>query len=114
MAEKKPLVINLEKNDQHHQQLLAGTPQTHQMRSGRVYLKPQEACSEHSTNDNEEILVFLSGEGIAYAGQESLKVGEGKILYIPPNTRHSIKAGTKPLIYVYCVSQALQGKGVIG
>ena len=103
----KVLVIELNEEDE-YQRLLGGLPQTYGMRSGRVYLKPGEACGEHSTKANEEMLIFLSGQGRLLIGEnESFEVGQGKVSYIPPNTIHNVSnTGTDPLIYIYCVTPA--------
>jgi mannose-6-phosphate isomerase-like protein (cupin superfamily) len=90
-----------------YQHLLGGDPQTCGMRSGKVYLKPGEACGRHSTEQHEEMLVFLSGKGAALIGEEEtpFEVGQGKVSYIPPHTIHNVKnTGTEPLIYIYCVA----------
>lgn len=106
MVSQKPLVMDL--NDKaDYQRLLAGRPQTCGMRSGRVYLDPGKACGQHSTKDREELLVFLSGCGLAQLGEvpEELAVGPGKVLYIPPETIHDIRnTGSEPLVYIYCVA----------
>ena len=98
-------IIDLENNTE-YQTLLGGKLQTCGMRSGRVYLQPGENCGRHSTNGHEEMLVFLSGQGLVLiAENHSLQVGKGKISYIPPHTTHDIKnTGTEPLIYIYCVA----------
>jgi mannose-6-phosphate isomerase-like protein (cupin superfamily) len=104
-SSEKVLVIDLSRRAE-YQPLLRGEPQTHGMRSGRVYLKPGESCGEHSTEAHEEQLVFLSGKGTALIGKEqtAYEIGAGKIIYIPPYTIHDMKnTGTKPLIYIYCV-----------
>ena len=106
MYSKKVLVIDLAKGSE-YQPLLAGSPQTCGMRSGRVCLQPGEDCGVHSTQAHEETLVFLSGSGTAFIGEKmtASEVGEGKICYIPPYTSHNIKnTGTKPLVYIYCVA----------
>jgi mannose-6-phosphate isomerase-like protein (cupin superfamily) len=99
------LVIGL--NDKpEYQRLLGGRPQTCGMRAGRVYLKPGETCGRHSTEQHEEMLVFLSGKGTALIGEEetSFEVGLGKVSYIPPYTIHNVKnTSNEPLIYIYCV-----------
>jgi mannose-6-phosphate isomerase-like protein (cupin superfamily) len=90
-----------------YQPLLRGEPQTRGMRSGRVYLQPGESCGEHSTGAHEEQLVFLSGKGTALIGKEqtAFEIGQGKIIYIPPNTIHDMKnTGTESLVYIYCVT----------
>ena len=105
MPTRKPFITDLEKTDE-YQSLLQGEPQTCGMHSGRVYLKPGETCGEHSTGQHEEMLVFLSGRGLALIGEnDSFQVGEGKVSYIPPHTIHNVKnIGTEPLIYIYCVA----------
>ena len=102
---KKVIVIDLDQSHQ-YQRLLAGKPQTHGMKSGKVYLSPEQDRGLHSTDDREELLVFLSGHGtLIIEGKDTFQIGKGKISYIPPNTKHNIKnTGTEPLIYVYCVS----------
>ena len=106
MISQKALIITLKDNDE-YQPLLQGKPQTCGMRSGRVYLPPDEACGWHSTDDHEEMLVFLSGQGQALVGEEETPhpVGEGKVLYVPPHTVHNIKNNvSEPLVYIYCVA----------
>ena len=104
-----PEVFVVELNDnKEYQRLLAGEPQTFGMKSGRVYLSPGQDCGQHSTEHREELLVFLSGEGLLLIEDgQSYEVGRGKISYIPPNTVHNVKnSGLVPLIYIYCVSPA--------
>jgi mannose-6-phosphate isomerase-like protein (cupin superfamily) len=102
---EKALVIDLSENPE-YQKLLDGQPQTCGMRSGRVYLQPGKSCGRHSTKNNEEVLVFLSGRGLLLIGEkENFRVGESKVCYIPPNTVHDVKnTGDEPLIYIYCVA----------
>jgi len=102
---ERVLVIDLNENPD-YQKLLDGEPQTCGMRSGRVYLQPDQSCGQHSTEHHEELLVFLSGQGLLLiGGEKSFQVGEGKVCYIPPNTVHDIKnAGAEPLVYIYCVA----------
>ena len=104
-SSEKVLVIDLNGNPE-YQKLLDGQPRTSGMRAGRVYLQPGQNCGEHSTKDREELLVFLSGQGKLLIGQaKSFNIGVGKVCYIPPNTIHDVKNdGTKPLIYIYCVT----------
>ena len=101
----KPFVELLNEKSE-HQPLLRGTPQTNGMRSGMVSLQPGRDCGAHSTEANEEMLVFLSGRGQATIGDgKILEVGKGKIFYIPPQTIHNIiNTFDEPLCYIYCVS----------
>ena len=105
---EKVFVIELNKKAE-YQRILAGQPQTCGMRSGRVYLGPGESCGQHSTGQREEILVFLSGHGEAVIGEEQQRfaVGEGKVVYVSPETVHDIQNNAEsPLIYIYCVAPA--------
>ena len=106
MRKEKSFVIHLEGTNK-YQSLLRGSPQTQGMRAGRMFLLPGQDCGQHSTNNNEELLVFLAGEGEVVAEKSILQVGMGRISYIPPETTHNVKnTGDKPLIYIYCVAPA--------
>jgi mannose-6-phosphate isomerase-like protein (cupin superfamily) len=102
---EKVLTIELN-NKPENQKLLSGLPQTSGMRSGRVYLAPDQSCGQHSTKDREEMLVFLSGRGKLLIGEkDSFDIAQGNLSYIPPNTIHDVKnTGSGPLVYVYCVA----------
>ncbi len=104
-SSKKVTMIKLNEKGE-YQRILAGQPQTFGMRSGRVYIEPGQSCGQHSTKHHEELLVFLSGQGLLLIGeQDSFEVGEGKVCYIPPYTDHDVKNnGTEPLTYIYCVA----------
>ena len=106
-ASQKVLVVSL--NDKpEYQRILEGQPQTLGMRSGRVHLKPGEACGQHSTKNHEELLVFLTGRGELQIGDNGrFDVGAGKAVYIPPETLHDVhNTGSEPLRYIYCVAPA--------
>lgn len=107
MSSQKVLVIDLNSNPE-YQRLLDDRPQTCGMRAGRVYLNPNQSCGQHSTNHNEEMLIFLAGQGLLIIGESlSFPVGQGKVSYIPPNTVHDVKnTGSEPLIYIYCLTAA--------
>lgn len=103
--------FTLELNNQpEYQRILEGKPQTHGMRSGRVYLEPGKACGQHSTKNHEELLVFLAGQGELLIGDsDRLAVGAGRVAYIPPETLHDVKnTGSEPLAYIYCVAPAAE------
>jgi mannose-6-phosphate isomerase-like protein (cupin superfamily) len=106
MSDTKQVFV-LPLNDQpEYQRILEGRPQSHGMRSGRVYIEPGAACGQHSTKNHEELLVFLSGQGQLLIGpQGSFSVGRGRVSYIPPNTLHDVRnTGSEPLVYIYCVA----------
>ena len=94
-------------SEQSYQRLIPGAPESCGMKSGRVWLAPGNDCGQHSTDGNEEQLVFLAGQGTAHVGDRKLDVGVGKICYIPPHTTHNIvNTGAEPLIYIFCVAPA--------
>lgn len=90
------------------QRLLPGVPDTHGMKAGKVQVAPGASCGQHSTKENEEMLVFLQGEGELAVGEDQvLQVGKGKVAYIPAQTLHDVSnTGSEPLIYIYCVAFA--------
>lgn len=104
-----PGAFTVDLNDKpEYQRILEGKPQTLGMRSGRVHLEPGKACGQHSTKNQEELLVFLAGRGELLIGQaDRLAVGAGKVAYIPPETLHDVQnTGAGPLVYIYCVAPA--------
>jgi len=123
MAAPTAFTVDLN-NKAEYQRLLEGKPRTLGMRAGRVHLPPGQACGQHSTKENEELLVFLAGQGELQIGgpdpkaerpaafgaegaPRRLPVGVGKVAYIPPETLHDVSnTGSEPLVYVYCVAPA--------
>jgi mannose-6-phosphate isomerase-like protein (cupin superfamily) len=102
MEPPKAFVVKL--NDEPSYQRLMQAPATLGLKAGRVYLEPGKECGVHSTEDREELLVFLAGRGQAVIGRGNLAVGQGKVCYIPPRTEHNIiNTGDEPLVYVFCV-----------
>ena len=91
--------------------LLKGTPQTAGMRSGFVRLKPGESVGAHSTDDHEEALVILQGQGKAEVeGRDAVTVSTRRLIYIPPHARHNVtNTGSEMLEYVYVVAPISQG-----
>lgn len=84
MSVEKAFVTELQQTGK-HQALLQGRPQTCGMRAGRVLLLPGQGCGEHSTNNHEELLVFLAGQGEVILEKDTrLQVAVGRTSYIPP------------------------------
>jgi len=93
--------------DAAYQPLLQGPPQTHGMRSGRVVLASGKAMERHSTEANEEQLLFLQGKGRVLLGKEEVVMSAGEVLYIPPHTEHEVhNDGPDELRYIYTVAPA--------
>jgi len=109
MKEERPFIVHLEEGDK-HQPLLQGKPQTWGMRAGKVFLLPSQDCGQHSTDNNEELLIFLAGKGEVITEKSiPLRVNVGRISYIPPKTIHNVRnIGDEPLIYIYCVAPVNQ------
>jgi mannose-6-phosphate isomerase-like protein (cupin superfamily) len=107
MAVGKPFVVELNTRKE-YQRLVDPDQQSCGMKSGRVYLEPGSACGQHSTEDREEVLVFLAGQGTLQIGDDQqFPAGSGKIAYIPPRTLHNVvNSGDVPLIYIFCVAPA--------
>jgi quercetin dioxygenase-like cupin family protein len=88
-------------------EILSGPPETAGMRSGYVVLRPGEGMHRHSTEGNEELLVFLVGSGEVVVGSEHVAVSAAHALYIPPGTEHEVHASAQgELRYVYTVAPA--------
>jgi mannose-6-phosphate isomerase-like protein (cupin superfamily) len=107
MEDKKEFVTDL--NDKKgYQRLIPGVPITFGMKSGRVYLEPGQDSGIHSTENKEEQLVFLQGEGTAKIETDKLAVDAGNVCYISPQTEHNIlNTGSEPLVYIFCVASIL-------
>jgi quercetin dioxygenase-like cupin family protein len=101
----KPFIISF-KDAEKELRLLSGPPQTKGYRSGFVILQKGQSMHEHSTERYEETLVILAGEGEAlFSGHPAIALKEGCLLYVPPDTRHSVKnVGEGPLKYIYLVA----------
>ena len=62
----------------------------------------------HSTEQNEEALTILHGNGVAkIEGHADLPLRSNMLAYIPPNTRHNVtNTGPEFLEYVWVVAPA--------
>ncbi|MFH1979095.1 MAG: cupin domain-containing protein [Patescibacteria group bacterium] len=71
-------------------------PQSQKMNAGGVTLGPGESMPEHTTGDNEELIVVLMGRifvDVVQPSGETVSEGltQGQFLYIPPNTKHGVR-----------------------
>jgi mannose-6-phosphate isomerase-like protein (cupin superfamily) len=73
-----------------------------------MVLAPSKSVGKHSTRDNEEAIVVLSGTGeIKIIGGSTLHLRPDCVAYCPPNTEHNVtNTGTDTLRYVYIVAKA--------
>ena len=70
------------------------------LRVGKVCLKNGEEIGLHSTEDGEEVVVILSGKGLAKVENKEISCSEGDVLYFGPYTKHNIKTD-QHLCYIY-------------
>jgi mannose-6-phosphate isomerase-like protein (cupin superfamily) len=69
---------------------------------------PESQQSSHSHNANEQAYVMVRGRGLMMVGDESQEVGPGTVIFVPPNTKHSIKnIGEEPLLFIGVTSPPL-------
>lgn len=101
----QPLSFSLECAS-HDCPLLRGAPQTTGMRSGFVRLDPGKSVGQHSTNQNEEALIVLRGEGqVEVENRGVIQIASKMLAYIPPRSKHNVtNTGKDVLEYVYVVS----------
>jgi mannose-6-phosphate isomerase-like protein (cupin superfamily) len=76
------------------------------MKSGFVLLKPSSSMHCHTTGDNEEMLIILSGVGQVVLDGKPIPVRGGEAFYIPPRTWHEVNntSGEGSMQYVYVVA----------
>jgi len=88
-------------------QILNGPPETVTMRSGYMVLAPTKSVGRHSTKNNEEAIVVLSGTGeMKIIGGTTLHLRPYCVAYCPPNTEHDVmNIGTDTLRYIYVVAR---------
>jgi mannose-6-phosphate isomerase-like protein (cupin superfamily) len=107
-----PRKINADARGEKYLRLLGGPPETVTLRSGKVTLQPGETVGEHSTDDYEEMIIVLEGEGtFLYGDSGSLGFDANSVMYCPPHTTHNIRnTGATPLQYIYVVGKAITGQ----
>jgi mannose-6-phosphate isomerase-like protein (cupin superfamily) len=73
-------------------------------------IPPGRAIARHYHPHVDEILFVHRGSGVAMLGAREAAVSEGSTIYIPPNTRVSVKnTGTTPLTIVFLFPQSELG-----
>jgi len=111
IALRKPInqakVIPLPNGRESYTQILGGPPENTCLRSGCVILEPGKSVGKHSTNEYEELIVPLEGEGeLRVESREPLILSPGHVLYTPPHTTHDVvNTGTQALKYIYIVAK---------
>ena len=81
--------------------------ETEGVRVGVTRLAKGESVGAHSTGQNEEVLVFLSGRGVLMANGHRHEVSSGCVAYIGPYTEHDVlNTGHEELRYIFVVAPA--------
>lgn len=91
-----------------HSRLLIGpgSVEAEHFVTGHSILFPNGKIPLHS-HENEEIYVILSGKGKMTVGDESEEVEAVSVVYIPPNTEHSlVNTGEENLTVLYVYAPA--------
>ena len=107
----KVKIVKLESGAK-YQRLFNKDSGTSGMKSGHVILKEGEEIGEHSTNDLEEALVILKGNGrLIINNEDAIDFESETVLYVPPGTIHNVKnAGKGMLEYIFITSYAPEKK----
>ena len=102
-----PKLITLDNFSPDSAQVLNGPPETLTMRSRYMVLAPSKSVGRHSTRNNEEAIVVLSGTGeMKIIGGSILHLQPYCVAYCPPNTEHDVtNTGTDTLRYVYIIAR---------
>ena len=110
--ELRPKIIKLDTEYRYRRLFSIKNRNAVAIRSGHVFLKENEAVGEHSTEDTEEVIIVLDGQGeLTINRKEKLNFEENSALYVPPNTVHDVKnTGKGDLKYVYVACPAYHGK----
>ena len=104
----KPRRIKLALKSNEYQRLLKRGVDAVSMHSGLVTLESGKSIGKHSTENCEEIIMVIDGEGeMIFNNEKALKMDKGFIVYCPPRTEHNVKnTGEKYLKYIYVAAQA--------
>lgn len=103
-----PRIIKLDAQGKEYLRILGGPPETVTMRSGLVILAPKKSVGRHNTEDYEELVIVLEGQGeMQLTSGEKFALAKGFAAYVPPQTEHDVlNTGTDALRYIYVVAEA--------
>jgi oxalate decarboxylase/phosphoglucose isomerase-like protein (cupin superfamily) len=103
----KPMLVTLNLDSSAYQDIFNGPQKPIGMYSGLVTLLPNEDVGVHYTDEYQEMLVILSGEGqMIFADGKTFNLKYGVIAYCPPYTEHNVKnISGKSLKYIYIASK---------
>jgi len=106
MNNRLPFILDLPSCGEYIE--ILGKHNAYCMRSGLVTLAPGQDVGMHSTEDFEEMIIVLEGDGeLETDSLGRRKIARGQVAYNPPDTRHNvINTGETRLRYIYVVSKA--------
>ena len=74
---------------------------------GLCIIDPKSLIPYHTHEDEEEVMFFLEGEGIARIEDVDYKVSKGSIVYCPPKMKHQIiNSGDQGLKFIFIYGPA--------
>jgi mannose-6-phosphate isomerase-like protein (cupin superfamily) len=103
-----PKVISFSPDSIQYQSLLEGEKDSAAFYSGVVTLKPNKSGGIHSTENYEEMIIAIEGEGqLKITKGKTLEIKFGKIAFIPPWTEHqTVNIGKKDFKYIYIATKS--------
>lgn len=92
-----PLVKRLEKHG-----TLVSRSDSQQIHAGYVVLEPDREVGEHTTEDEEELIVVVEGKGEVMSDGRIATVEAPCVVLVPAHTVHNVKNKSNVLLkYVY-------------
>jgi len=105
---KNPKILKYNATISEYQELLSGKEDSCSFYSGFVTIAPNVSGELHSTEDYEEVIIVLEGEGeVRIKNGDILRISEGNATYISPEHFHQVfNIGDVPLKYVYIATKS--------
>jgi quercetin dioxygenase-like cupin family protein len=76
--------------------------QSSQLHAGYVVLESGKEVGEHTTEDEEELIVVVEGKGEVVSGGRTDTIEAPCVVLVPAHTIHNVRNGSKALLkYVY-------------
>jgi len=102
-----PKSMSLDTKSARYIPVLSGPPESYALNSGSIRLAPGESVGKHSTEDYEELVIVLEGEGEMVSGSGTRQPMKANYAYYnPPHTEHDVRnTGKGVLRYVYVVTK---------
>jgi quercetin dioxygenase-like cupin family protein len=86
---------------------LVSRSDSRQLHSGYVVLEQGKEVGEHTTEDEEELVVLLEGKAEVISNGHAETVEAPCMVLVPPHTVHNVKNKSKGLLkYVYVLPMA--------